>query len=142
MCPIARNWTITGKGMMHEDNDYTWADNSTQYEEAEFSQATAYVHDLAISFADEHVGSSDDLGRYHLVYLDLRQIDKVVELGWKRDADAAPESKPTAVIVVEHPQGNVTAAFYDSEEPIQLDWDEILDMYEGYDVKNSPGEIH
>jgi hypothetical protein len=112
-----------------DNNDYSWADGPGKFAAGRFNRATAYVYDLS---PDAQIGSVDELGWYGLVYLNIELANRVVELGWKPDTDADPESKPDSVILYEDTQGFVTATFYDSEDAADTDWETIEEQYENF----------
>lgn len=85
---------------------------------------TSYLYDMTLVDCSEVCGDAT-MGPawYGLLYLGALERHDVMVLGWRPDADAAPESVPVAAIVREDSQGFITATVYDSEDAAQADWD-------------------
>lgn len=98
-----------------------------KYEGEAFPACTSYVHTLTLEgWTAEECGTVEYGPGWHgLVYFGERVTADLVLLGWEPDVDAAPESRPVAVIVREDDRGFVSATFYDSEDAAQADWTEI-----------------
>jgi len=107
---------------------YAGAAGPGKFEGNAYPHAAAYVHDLTLDgqTAEETGSATEGAGWYGLVYLSEDQRDDVTTLGWERDTDAAPESRPVAAIVAEDTRGFVDVTFYDSEDAAQADFASVF----------------
>jgi len=123
-----------------EPDDYSHADGPGKFEGNMSRRAAAYVYDLSLDQSVETCGTIEyGSGHYALIYLDLQEQETCIALGWTRDTDAAPESKPVAAIVAEDDRGFVYTRFYDSEDAAQTDFTMYQAEYDELDAEDDDG---